>query len=130
MRLFQLLTAVVLGLASVIGPAIGAEWQRLVIMGAGTSVEIPVSIFTEETELPDGGIGPRLYTEDRRADLTVQSVANPSNDSPATFLAKKNPPRGSSTRGSHQASSLCPASEKTEFHTIAATNPRGIWIAS
>jgi hypothetical protein len=63
-------------------------------MGTGTSVEIPVSIFTEETELPDGGIGRRLYTEDRRGDSTVQSVANPSNDSPATFLAKKNPPPG------------------------------------
>jgi hypothetical protein len=60
MRSFRLLTALVLGLASVIGPAIGAEWQRLVIMGTGTSVEIPVSIFTEETELPDGGIGRRL----------------------------------------------------------------------
>ena len=93
MRLFQLLI-VVLGLASVTGPAIGAEWQRLVIMGTGTSVEIPVSIFTQETELPDGGIGRRLYTEDRRADLTVQSVANPGNDSPAMFLAKKNPPPG------------------------------------
>ena len=26
--------------------------------------------------------------------MTVQSVANPENDSPATFLAKKNPPPG------------------------------------
>ena len=94
MCFFQLLIAVVLGLASVTGPAFGAEWQRLVIMGTGTSAEIPVSIFTEETELPDGGIGRRLYTEDRRAELTVQSVANPSNDSPATFLAKQNPPPG------------------------------------
>ncbi len=33
-------------------------------------------------------------TEDRRANLTVQSVANPDNNSPATFLAKKNPPPG------------------------------------
>jgi len=34
----------------------------------------------------------RFFTDDNRANLTVQSVPNPDNDSPATFLAKKRPP--------------------------------------
>src|SRR6267142_3914355 len=33
-----------------------------------------------------------MKIKDHRADLTVQSVPNPENDSPATFLAKKRPP--------------------------------------
>ena len=35
-----------------------------------------------------------FFTDDNRADLTVQSVPNPDGDSPATFLAKKRPPAG------------------------------------
>ena len=94
MRSVRLLTALAISLASGAVPAAGAEWQRFVIPGTGASAEIPLSIFGEETELPDGGIGRRFYTADRRADLTVQSVANPSNDSTAGFLAKRNPPPG------------------------------------
>ena len=60
----------------------------------GTNVEIPVTIFSKDAELPDGGTGRRFYTDDRRANLTVRSVAHHENDSPATFLAKKNPPPG------------------------------------
>lgn len=60
----------------------------------GTNVEVPVTIFSKDAELPDGGTGRRFYTYDRRANLTVQSVANPENDSSATFLVKKNPPPG------------------------------------
>jgi hypothetical protein len=33
-------------------------------------------------------------TDDSRANLTVQSVPNPDNDSPATFLVKQRPPAG------------------------------------
>jgi hypothetical protein len=89
---FRLLMALVLSLPPATVVAVGEEWQRFTIPSTGTSVEIPVTIFTKAIELPDGGIGRRFYTDDRRADLTVQSVANPNNDSPATFLAKKNPP--------------------------------------
>ena len=74
--------------------AASIQWQRYVIPSTGTNVEIPVTIFSKDAELPDGGTGRRFYTDDRRADLTVQSVANPENNSPATFLAKKNPPPG------------------------------------
>ena len=71
-----------------------AEWRRYVIASTGTSVDMPVSIFTSDAGPPEGGTGRRFFTEDRRADLTVQSVPNPENDSPATFLAKKQPPAG------------------------------------
>jgi hypothetical protein len=89
---FRLLMTLGLSLPSAAALAVGGEWERFVIPSTGTSVEIPVTIFSKATELPDGGIGRRFYTDDSRADLTVQSVANPNDDSPATFLAKKNPP--------------------------------------
>ena len=66
--------------ATLASPATGAEWQSFVIPSTGTRVEMPVSTFTEETELPDGGVGRRFFTSDRRADLTVQSVENPGED--------------------------------------------------
>ena len=49
---------------------------------------MPVSIFTSDAGAPESGTGRKFFTEDRRADLTVQSVPNPGNDSPAAFLAK------------------------------------------
>ncbi|QHO71950.1 hypothetical protein ACH79_04200 [Bradyrhizobium sp. CCBAU 051011] len=74
--------------------AANTEWRQYVIAGTGTSVDMPVSIFSSDAGPPEGGTGRRFFTEDRRADLTVQSVPNPENDSPATFLAKQNPPAG------------------------------------
>jgi hypothetical protein len=71
-----------------------AEWRRYVIPSTSTSVDMPVSIFTSDAGAPEGGTGRRFFTEDRRADLTVQSVPNPGNDSPAAFLAKMRPPAG------------------------------------
>ena len=71
-----------------------AEWRRYVIPSTATSVDMPVSIFSSDAGAPEGGTGRKFFTEDRRADLTVQSVANPGNDSPATFLAKMQPPAG------------------------------------
>ncbi len=71
-----------------------AEWRRYVIPSTGTSVDMPVSIFTSDAGAPESGTGRRFFTEDRRADLTVQSVPNPANDSLATFLAKQRPPAG------------------------------------
>ena len=71
-----------------------AEWRRYEIPSTGTSVDMPVSIFTSDAGEPDGGTGRRFFTEDRRADLTVQSVPNPGNESPAAFLAKMRPPAG------------------------------------
>ena len=70
------------------------EWRRYAIPSTGTSVEMPVTIFTRDAGPPEGGTGRRFFTDDNRADMTVQSVPNPGNDSPATFLAKKKPPAG------------------------------------
>lgn len=70
------------------------EWRRYAIPSTGTSVEMPVTIFTRDAGPPEGGTGRRFFTDDNRADMTVQSVPNPDNDSPATFLAKKKPPAG------------------------------------
>ena len=67
------------------------RWKIYTIPATGTSVEFPASIFTEEAGRPDGH-GQRFRTSDGRADLTIQVVPNISNDSPAVFLAKKNPP--------------------------------------
>lgn len=73
-------------------PAAPIEWRRFVIPQTGASVDIPVSIFSEAAELPNGGVGRAFHTADRRADLTVQSIR--SDESPAVFLAKMNPPPG------------------------------------
>jgi hypothetical protein len=70
------------------------EWRRYVIPSTGTSVEMPVTIFTKDAGSPEGGTGRRFLTDDNRADLTLQFVPNPDNDSPAAFLASKNPPGG------------------------------------
>jgi hypothetical protein len=88
----------VFAIVGIVAPALAfagdAEWRRYVIPSTGTSVDMPVSIFSSDAGPPEGGTGRRFFTEDRRADLTVQSVANPGNESPATFLAKMRPPAG------------------------------------
>ncbi|MET4717747.1 hypothetical protein ABIF63_001853 [Bradyrhizobium japonicum] len=66
-------------------------WMTYTIPQTGTSVDFPASIFTEEAGRPDGR-GQRFRTADGRADITIQAEPNVSNDSPAAFLAKKNPP--------------------------------------
>lgn len=68
------------------------EWRKFTIPDTGARVDMPVSIFTEDSGPPEGGIGRRFFTSDRRADFTVQSVPNPDGDSPAAFLAKRGPP--------------------------------------
>jgi len=72
----------------------GTEWRQYTIPKTGAAVEIPVTIFTEDAGPPDSGIGRRFFTTDRRADLTVEAIPNPENDSPAIFLAKRRPPAG------------------------------------
>jgi len=67
------------------------RWKTYRIPATATSVDFPASIFTEEAGRPDGR-GQRFRTSDGRADLTIQVAPNISNDSPAVFLAKKNPP--------------------------------------
>ena len=69
-------------------------WQTYVIEQTGAKVDIPISIFSKEAGEPPGGYGRHFLTSDGRANLTVQSIPNTSNDLPAVFLAKKKPPAG------------------------------------
>ena len=91
---FRVLIAFVLNMGTGICFAETPEWRRYLIPSTGANVDIPVSIFTEDAGSPEGGIGRRFFTQDRRADLTIQSVPNPGNDSPAEFLQKRRPPVG------------------------------------
>jgi hypothetical protein len=69
-------------------------WERYVVPDTGTHVDIPTAIFSKDAGSPPTGYGRRFLTSDGRADLTVQSVYNEANSSPAAFLAKLNPPAG------------------------------------
>lgn len=68
-------------------------WQRYVIAETGANVDLPTAIFSNNAGKSDTGYGTRFLTADGRANLTVRSVRNDSNDTPATFLAKMRPPR-------------------------------------
>jgi hypothetical protein len=67
------------------------KWKNYTIPQTGTSVDFPSSLFSEEGGRPEG-YGQRFRTADGRADLTIQATPNSSNDTPASFLAKKHPP--------------------------------------
>ena len=80
-----------LAVSTSIASAEPVSWKTYSISETGTSVDLPVSIFTESAGRPDG-YGRRFVTSDGRANLTVQSVPNTDEDTPAMFLAKKHPP--------------------------------------
>jgi hypothetical protein len=83
--------AFVLSLVSSSAGAAGLEWQRYSIHATGLTVDVPTAIF-EDAGPTEGTAGRQFFTKDRRADLTVKSVPNPDNDSPAAFLNKMQPP--------------------------------------
>jgi hypothetical protein len=72
----------------------GNDWQKFVIPRTGTAVDVPVGLFSADAGPTDDGLGRRFVTGDGRADLTVQAFPNQANDSPAKFLARKQPPSG------------------------------------
>jgi hypothetical protein len=72
-------------------PAQAANWTTYRIPESGTSVDIPISVFTEQAGKPDG-YGQKFRTPDGGADLTVQAVRRQQSVSPAAFLAAKQPP--------------------------------------
>jgi hypothetical protein len=92
MKLSALACGIALNLVPALAGAGSSDWQRYTIAKTGAAVEIPVGIFSDDVALPDGGLGRRFYTSDRRADMTVQSIPNAANDSPSGFLAKQRPP--------------------------------------
>src|ERR1700716_566557 len=63
-------------------------WQKYVVPETGASVDLPNEIFSQDLGLPDRGYGRRFQTGDGRANLTVNSITNAENDSPASFLRK------------------------------------------
>ena len=78
-----------------VAEAAGAvDWERYEIAKNGASVEIPVSLFSENAGLLERELGKRFFTSDHRANLTVRAIPNPDNDTPAAFLAKQRPPPG------------------------------------
>jgi len=89
---FRFACTVALSLIPAVAAADNAEWQRYVVAKSGAAVEIPVSIFSADAGPAERGLGRRFYSGDRRADLTVESIANIDNDAPAAFLAKQRPP--------------------------------------
>jgi hypothetical protein len=93
MRIQYWLCASMLALSCVTAAAQPANWRRFVVPETGASVDIPLSIFTEDAGKPETGHGARFLTSDRRANLTIQSVPN-EGLAPARFFATKNPPSG------------------------------------
>lgn len=88
----RLLATLVISTLPVTVGAAPVEWRRYTIPEAGLSVDVPVTIFEEDAGATQGMAGRQLRTSDRRADLTIKSVPNPSNDSPGVFLQKMRPP--------------------------------------
>ena len=87
------LLAAIIALCATCSIASANDWSIYRIPESGTSVDIPVSIFTEPAGKPDG-YGQHFRSSDGNADFTVQAVENRQGLSPAEFLASKNPPTG------------------------------------
>jgi hypothetical protein len=67
-------------------------WRKFAIPETGANVDFPAAIFNKDVGRPDQGYGHRYMTADGRATFALQSIPNGEHDSPAAFLAKKNPP--------------------------------------
>jgi hypothetical protein len=92
MRLHRLSAAVAIALWPGLAEAGPTAWQTYTVPETGARAAVPVGVFSEDGGKPDAGYGRRFVTPDRRANLTVQSIPNAANDSPAAFLARMNPP--------------------------------------
>ena len=97
------LCAVLLGLMLASSPAMALDrlqdsppdgWQRYAIGETGAHLDIPTAIFSKDGGPSETGTGRRFLTSDGRANLTVQSVSNAAQSSPAAFLAGIGPPPG------------------------------------
>ncbi|HYR41977.1 MAG TPA: hypothetical protein VER98_03070 [Terriglobia bacterium] len=77
-------------------PAVAAAqslgWQKYTVPETGANLDLPMDIFSKDAGQPKDGYGRRFKTADGRANLTVQSMPNDTDESPAAFLAKKHPP--------------------------------------
>jgi hypothetical protein len=89
-RCFALVLVTLAG-STAIAAAEPIKWTRYSIPETGTSIDFPSTVFTEVAGRPDG-YGQRFKTADGRANMTIQSAPNVDHDTPAAFLARKNPP--------------------------------------
>src|SRR3954453_22380654 len=69
-------------------------WRQYEVPETGTRVDIPAGGFSQDAGAAETGLGRRFLTGSGRATLTVQSIRNESGDTPAIFLARRNPPPG------------------------------------
>ena len=83
---------VAVSLAPSTAVAQSGSWRDYVVPESGAVAQIPTDIFSEDGGKPESGYGRRFFTSGRDANLTVQSIPNDANDTPAVFLAKKHPP--------------------------------------
>jgi len=83
---------IAMSLAPLAAVAQPINWHDYVVPESGAVAQIPTDIFSEDGGKPDSGYGRRFFTSSRNANLTVQSIPNDANDTPAAFLAKKHPP--------------------------------------
>ena len=88
----RLSLALAMSLLPSLADAQSTAWQTYVVPETGAKADIPVTIFSQDGGKPTDGYGRRFLTADGRANLTVQSIPNAANNSPAAFLAKKDPP--------------------------------------
>ena len=72
--------------------AADAEWRTFTMAATGLTVDVPVSIFTEDAGPANEANSHAFFTPDHRADLTIKSMPNPGNETAAAFLAKMRPP--------------------------------------
>jgi hypothetical protein len=93
MALNRLIVAGLVALWPALAVAQQNDWQRYVVAESGANLDLPKAIFSNEAGKPETGYGARFLTSDGRANLTVQSVPNEANETPATFLVRKHPPR-------------------------------------
>jgi hypothetical protein len=91
---YRLMAAIILTVSPTLALAQQNDWQRYVVAESGASVDLPRHVFSEDAGPPESGHGGKFLTADKRANLTVQSIPNVTGDSPAAFLARKNPPPG------------------------------------
>ena len=63
-----------------------AGWRNYVDPRGGTSVDFPSNIFRVDAGETERGVGKLFRTEDGRAEFSIYSVENESNDTPQSYL--------------------------------------------